>query len=454
MTKDKTVIIVGAGFSGTLLAINLLRQPHIRVILIERDSARLARGTAYGTSRPEHLLNVRASNMSAYPDDPDHFRRWASLHAGEDQSSTRFVERATYGRYLREELAHKAQQAGNGRGWIFVGEVIAAERTGPSGFSVLLGDGTELGCDILVLAQGNLPPSDIPQFRGLDPGLYHPNPWARNWLTGLASTDHVLLLGTGLTAVDALLSLDRAGFQGKVTALSRRGLRPQAHLEAGPHPTLVDRPPVDGAHLVSHVRRRAQDVGWHMAIDELRPHTQDLWRRLDLAGQRRFLRHLRPYWDVHRHRIAPSVAERLRQWEEASRLEFAAGKIGTVTPHRDRAIVEWRVRGQETARHVDAARIVNCTGPQGDIRTCADPLLRHLCESGAIRPDPHHLGLDVDRFGRAVNAEGEPQADLHAVGPLTRGEAWEITAVPDIRRQVWDMARALSHAQWVGGEGL
>ncbi len=454
MTKEKTVIIVGAGFSGTLLAINLLRQPHIRVILIERDSARLARGTAYSTSRPEHLLNVRASNMSAYPDDPDHFRRWISADTGLDQMSARFVERATYGRYLREELAHNARQAGNGRGWVFVGEVIAAERTGLSGFSVLLGDGTQLGCDILVLAQGNLPPADIPSFSGLDASLYYPNPWVRNWLSGLAPSDHILLLGTGLTAVDAILSMDRAGFQGKVTALSRRGLHPQSHLEAGPHPERIDRPLMDGARLVHHVRQRAREVGWHMAIDELRPHTQDLWRRLDMAGQRRFLRHLRPYWDIHRHRIAPVAAERLRQWEEAGRLEFAAGKIGKVTPHGDRALVEWRVRGQETIRRIDAARILNCTGPQGDIRVCSDPLLRHLCASGAIRPDVHHLGLDVDRFGRAISAAGEAQPDLHAVGPLTRGESWEINAVPDIRRQVWDMARALSNAHWVGGEGL
>lgn len=453
MSGGKTIVITGAGFSGTLLAINLLRQPDVRVILIERDGARLARGTAYGASCPEHLLNVRTSNMSAYPDDPGHFQRWIG-EEGDRDGGIRFVQRSTYGRYLAEELAANAQRAGADRLRIIVGEAVTADRRDPAGFDVTLGDGATIACDILVLAQGNLPPADIPELSALGEGLYHADPWGRDWLTGLAATDHVLLLGTGLTAVDAILSLDRAGFRGKVTALSRRGLKPQAHLDSGPCTERTDRPPVDGSLLVRHVRQRAQAVGWHAAVDELRPHMQDLWRRLDAQAQRRFLRHLRPYWDIHRHRIAPSAARRLQDWMDEGRLDFAAGKLVGALAHRDRAVVEWRVRGREERRRIDVARIVNCTGPQGDISTCPDALLRHLCARGTIRPDVHRLGIDVDRFGRAVGSDGAPRPDLYAVGPLTKGEAWEIVAVPDIRRQVWDIARALSHAHWVGGEGL
>ena len=450
--RGKTVLIVGAGFSGTLLAINLLRQPDVRVVLVERDGTRLARGTAYGTPRPEHLLNVRASNMSAYPDEPGHFERWIGLD--DEKGRIRFVERATYGRYLQEQLAEQTRTAGDDRCVIITGEAVSARRRAVSGFDVTLRDSTVLECDTLVLAQGNLPPGDLPHFDGLGSEHYYSDPWSRDWLTGLAPTDHVLLLGTGLTAVDAIVSLDKAGFTGKITALSRRGLKPQSHLAKGPHPGPIDRPVANGSHLVRHVRTRAETVGWHAAVDELRPHMQDLWRRLDHGAQRRFLRHLRPYWDVHRHRIAPEIAARLRQWEEEGRLHFEAGKVTRVIPYGNSLFVEWRVRGEERTDSVEISRIINCTGPQGDIRRCSDPLLLDLFEQGIIRSDAHNLGLDVDRFGQTLNSDGRSQTDLVALGPLTKGEAWEVIAVPDIRRQVWDIARAMTHANWVGGEGL
>lgn len=450
MRRDQVVVIVGGGFSGSLLAINLLRHDGPKAVLIERGRGHLAKGLAFGSARPEHLLNVRASNMSALPDQPDHFLNWL----GDDLDSVRnrFVARAQYGQYLHAMLM-KASADSSGRLKIVTGEAVNVRRSGAE-MRIELGDGSIIPCDALVLAQGNLPPADLPEFAGLSPDVYVPNPWRADAFAGLSVEDEVLLVGTGLTSVDVALTLNAAGFQGRITALSRRGLAPQQHLPTGPVVQKQQRPPVDGSWLVHHVRCRAREVGWHAAVDELRPHTQDLWRRAGAEGQKRFLRHLRPYWDVHRHRIAPSVAEQIGALQDERRLEFAGGKILAVEQSDDKAIVAWRVRGGDEVRRLHAARIINCTGPQGDLLKTADPLLTSLVQQGFIRPDPLHLGIDVGASGRVQNQKGIGHPNIYALGPMTRGDAWEIIAVPDIRVQAWSLARRLSSAHWVEGEGL
>jgi len=264
----------------------------------------------------------------------------------------------------------------------------------------------------------------------------------------------VLLVGTGLTAVDMALSLDQAGFAGSITALSRRGLRPRAHTETGPAVGAVSRPQAKGSHLLRAIRRRATEIGWRAAVDELRPHVQDLWRTHSPAEQDRFLRHARPYWDVHRHRFAPAVDRRIAELEAAGRLRFAAGELVAAAPHDGGARIAFRPRGGDGLEHMQVDRAINCTGPDGDLRRVPDALVADLLDTGLIRSDAHRLGIDVDHLGRVRGATGEAHDHLFAVGPITKGEAWEIVAVPDIRRQVWNLARFLADAHWVGGEGL
>lgn len=447
------VAIVGGGFSGTLLAINLLRHG-ARVVLIERDGERLARGAAYGTRDPAHLLNVRASNMGAFPDDPGHFLRWLGLGPGlglgadTGDQANRFVSRLTYGAYLRDLLATAGREAA-GQLRIIVGVAQCVERH-QGGVSLRLGDGGVVESDALVLATGNAAPADMPLFSSLSSQVVVRNPWA----DALSDAREVLLVGTGLTAVDWTLSLGRAGFAGRITAISRRGLVPRAHALTGPLVDPVAQPETRGSHLLRHVRQRSEAVGWRHAVDELRPHTQRLWRSHDAAAQARFLRHLRPWWDVHRHRLAPEVAQRIAQLQAEGRLECLAGSLISACPDGDGAQVTWRRRhasGQETRRF---DRIILCTGPQADITRNPQPLLGQLLANGLARPDAHHLGLDVDHQCHLRNTLGQSQSGLFAIGPMTKGEAWEIVAVPDIRRQVWDLARFLTNSHWVGGEGL
>lgn len=447
--NDLPVAIVGAGFSGTLLAINLLRHG-VKVVLIEREEAQLAKGLAFGTRRPEHLLNVRASNMSAFNDNLGHFLRWMGFSS--DDQANRFVSRLAYGHYLRELLIDVLAGAGD-RAQVRAGEAVGAG-FGVDAITLSLAKGEPVVCRALVLALGNFPPPSLPALAGLPPRLHFTDAWQRGALDNLDGIGNVVLLGSGLTAIDTIVSLESAGYRGRVTAISRRGLKPRSHAESGPVVKPSPEPEQSGSRLVRLVRKRAETLGWRAAIDELRPHTQHLWRRHDDVAQRRFLRHLRPYWDVHRHRLAPAVAQRVAALEDAGRVTFLAGKVTGAEVEGGNALLRWRPRGGAVEQGLTAQRVINCIGPEGDVTRACHPLIDDLLAQGRARADAHRLGLDVEQSGRLRGASGAPQEALFAVGPLTKGEAWEVVAVPDIRRQVWDLARYLGSAHWVGGEGL
>lgn len=445
------VAIVGGGFAGTLLAINLLRHDGPRATLIERRGGQVARGVAYGTAHAEHLLNVRAGNMSAMPDDPGHFVRWLEARGLGDRTS--FVPRRVYGTYLGD-LLEEARAAHGDRLTLVEGEAVALGRGG-EGWRLALADGGTIAADTVALAIGNLPPHTPP---GLDPdrmppGSYVADPWAGDVAAGLGPDDNVVLVGSGLTAIDVALTLDAAGFTGQMHAISRRGLSPRRHEDVPAAPVLREKPAGSLSALVAHVRARADAIGWRGAVDELRPVTQLLWGGADEPTRARFLRHLRPFWDVHRHRLAPRVADRIEALVAAGRLSFAAGKL--VGTHGTGPVrLSWRPRGQDAIVTTEATRIVNCTGPQGDLLRSPEPLLRHLLRAGTIRPDALRIGLDVDAQSRVIAADGTADDSLYAIGPMTRGDLWEVVAVPDIRQQNWTLARRLSNAQWVAGEGL
>ena len=442
------VAVVGGGFSGTLLAVNLVRHDGPSAVLFERNH-QPGRGLAYSTASAAHLLNVRAANMSALPDDPGHFERWAEAECGACRSS--FVPRAAYGRYLNS-LLEAAQAQAPERLQARAGEVVGIARA-EEGYRLQLADGQSVRARRVVLATGNLPAQPP---AGLDAAALGPayanDPWEAPLMPPAGPEAPVLLIGSGLTAIDAALLLREAGHRGPLVALARRGLMPRVHGEPEPVPPLAEAPAAATLPLLKQLRARSTEIGWRAAIDQLRPHTQDLWRRMPLPEKQRFLRHARAWWDVHRHRMAPEVAAQVESLQQEGVLRFVAGRILSSRRAGDGAQVSIRRRGGE-ALELEVGRIVNCTGP-GDISGSHQPLVRQLLDAGLGRPDALGMGLDTDHLGRLLAADGRPQDDLFALGPLTKGSFWEITAVPDIRRQVWSVARRLSNAHWVGGEGL
>ena len=444
------VAIIGGGFSGALQAINLLKHAGPRATLIERRDV-AARGVAYSAAHPDHLLNVRANNMSALPQDPDHFERW--LEARHPGLAGGFAPRLVYGDYLAE-LLDDARRAAPERLALVQGEAIDLAHNG-GGWRITLGDGRAIAADAVILAPGNLPPH-IPDGinpEALHPGCFAAEPWSGDIAEGLTDADQVLVIGTGLTMIDIALLLDARGFAGKIIALSRRGLSPRAHAPVTPS-SLDERPLPEAVALLRHARARSKEVGWRAAVDELRPYTEGLWAAADLDQRRRFLRHLRAWWDVHRHRIAPQVVARIEAMQAEGRLDIIAGKLADIVPEGEGARVRYRPRGQDNLVTLSVRRIVNASGPQGDLLRTGEPLLRRLLKRGLIRPDPLRIGIDVTQQSEVIGADGEPLSNLLALGPMTRGTFWEMVAVPDIRRQTWAVARKLSNAHWVGGEGL
>lgn len=380
------------------------------------------------------MLNVRAEGMSALADDPDHFARRFEAEGGHRSG---FAERRLFGRYLREILEHAI-----GIGHTEVDHSSAVEARLDDGFwRLALSDGRVLKARALALAIGNQEPEPLRAFAGAGE-RYVNNPWAeeargavRELVDNGGST---LLIGTGLTMVDLALSLDAAGHRGRIVALSRRGQVPRSHADFDPAPVELDAVPGgDVRGLWRWLRRRSAEVGWRAAIDSLRPHSHALWQGLDHDQQRRFLRHARPWWDVHRHRIAPQVAATIHSMVADGRLEIVAGRIVAADAADGGLEVEVRRRGSERSERERFDYVFNCTGPLHAMELTRDPLLRRLLDSGVVQPDHLGIGLEVDEHSRAGNR-------LWALGPLTKGRYWEIIAVPDIRGQAAEVANDIS----------
>jgi uncharacterized NAD(P)/FAD-binding protein YdhS len=438
------IAVVGAGFSGVMTALNILRRsPDAKVILFERRTP-VGLGAAYATHNPGHRLNVRAGNMTAWPDDPGHFVRWLKAR-NFALGPADFATRADYGRYLQSQVAEIAEgPAGAGRLVVTPDAVVGLE-PGGDGWRLQCAMGRSVTAHAVVLALGNPPPARPPgiseAFAASD--AYIADPW--RWDAADVPKGPVLLIGTGLTMVDVALSLNHAQHGRPMLALSRRGLAPLEH-DGAPHLTLPSPPANDLSPLqmFDWLRDAARRHGWRTAIDATRPATQTLWRGWSVKEKQAFLRHARPFWEIHRHRLAPLVARRIAAMRETGQLNLAAGKIRSLTLEADGfALCRWRGRGEKSGYVFRAASVINCTGPTGDVLASTDPLIKDLVKRGLVRPDPLRLGFDVDDHNRVRDVSGESLPTLLAVGPATRGTSWEMTAVPDIRGQAVAVAESV-----------
>jgi uncharacterized NAD(P)/FAD-binding protein YdhS len=451
MTSDRRrVIIIGGGASGVLLACHLLRRPvnDLDVTLIEKRPD-VGRGIAYYSANPDHLLNVRAANMSAFPDQPDHFWRW--LSGRRDESRVRwqecddpfcFVPRRIYGDYIAsliEPLLSDAERPG--RLQIVHGECTAIDQ-GSCGVAITLADGACLQGDFAVLATGH-------ETAPCRSGCYA-DPWIPPADAGVTETAKILIVGTGLTMIDYVLSLVLAGHKGPIFALSRHGLLPRAHRSV--QPLSIDRRDVpfgaDISRLCGWLRKvidehTAQGGDWRSVIDGIRPFTQEIWQGLSISSRRKFLEHVRAWWDVHRHRMAPEVERRIDSAIASRRLTVLAAKLCAIETDEAGALVRYRRRGTHVVETMAVDKIVDCRAVGATPFKVANPALRSLLERGLARLDPLHIGLDVAADCALVDRFGEVSGRLFAVGPLTRAAFWEIVAVPDIRNQCTALANRL-----------
>ena len=260
-----------------------------------------------------------------------------------------------------------------------------------------------------------------------------------------------MLIGTGLTMVDLVTSLLDQGHVGPIHALSRRGLLPERH---APAPAIRTGAATDLAYptapaallrlLRAEASRLAAHGGnWRSVVDDMRPFTHDIWQAMAPAERERFMRHARRWWDVHRHRMAPAVAERIAAAQRTGQLRVKAGRLRRLRLQDGHVDAAYATAGGETTT-LQVSRVINCAGPGADYARIAAPLLQDLLRRGIARPDPLQLGLDVSGAGALIGRDGAISRRLFAVGPPTRGRFWEMTAVPDIRRQCELLAATLA----------
>jgi uncharacterized NAD(P)/FAD-binding protein YdhS len=444
-----TVAIIGGGFSGSMLAVELLRrcEGNYSVVLVERGQVP-GRGVAYGTQFEGHLLNVRAKNMSAYADVPDHFVRWAQRQYSSSVKPDDLLPRRVYGQYISSQL-REAINFSHGAFRCMHGEAVSLAPMGER-YEICLADGQTLLADRVVLALGNFPPADLEipgkQFAS---SRYVSNPWSSNALTDVAENQSVLLIGSGLTSVDVAVELRARGFEGTIHMLSRRGLLPKSHNAIPFSPFRVDHAPRNIRALLRMIRAQAKAAeargsNWRGVIDSLRPVTQQIWQTLPLAEQRRFLRHLRPYWDVHRHRIAERIADQLTLQLRSGQIQIHAGRITHYQEADGRVDITYRLRKTGAVAKLRVDCVVNCTGPEGDFRRVNSPLMLDMMKRNLAQPDELSLGLNVADDGALIDSQGSPSDFLYALGPLRKGKLWESIAVPELRVQVSGLANQLS----------
>ena len=461
MEQPANILIIGGGLSGTMLAVQLLRLPGQRRIAIIEPRAELGRGEAYSAVELGHTLNGNAARMSVDPDNPDDLTQWLTAHiagGGWPESAEQdvpvselFPPRGLFGVYVQQRLA-EARAVGTLQGSTvehFCAEVVDLQVDAGS-VQLTLSDGQTLRGSQAVLATGMFPAARTPQTHSSGLNAAALDPWDVAAMRELDPQSTVLIIGSGLTMVDAVVSLEQAGHRGPIEVFSRHGLLP--HVRRQP-PAWVDFLAQDHSirtprQLLRELRRHcrdavAQGIDWQAPLDTVRVHIARLWSQATDVQRRQFVRHVRPWWESHHHRSPPLSAELIERLHQEGRLRIHAASFKGIEPGAGDAVtIRIRPRGETETSTVSGAALINSSGIEYDWRRVARPLPQQLLARGLVQPGPLALGITA-KDGAVVDAEGQVSARLFAMGPPLRGMWWESTAVTDVAAQAKALARRL-----------
>jgi uncharacterized NAD(P)/FAD-binding protein YdhS len=461
--SDTDILIVGGGLSGTMLAVQLLRLPGSRRVRVIEPRSELGRGEAYSATELGHTLNGNAARMSVDPDNPDDLTQWLEHYlagGGWPQAAQQtvpvaelFPPRGIFGLYVQQRLA-EAQDVGAQHGSSV--EHIRAEvidvQVAAEGVAVQLSDGRALQGAYAVLATGMFAAARTAQRHSSGLNAAAVDPWDVQAMRRIDPQGRVVIIGSGLTMVDALESLQQAGHRGPIDVYSRHGLVP--HVRRQP-PAWVDflaldhtlRSPRQVMRALREQCRQAQAAGidWQAPLDTVRVHIARLWSQASERQKRQFVRHVRPWWESHHHRSPPQGAALLERLRSEGRLQVLAASLQGLEMVAGAAVsVRLRFRGEARSRVISAAALINSTGIEYDWRRVARPLPQRLLERGLVRPGPLALGVAADAGGAVVDARGGVSTRLFAMGPPLRGMWWESTAVTDVALQAKALAARLA----------
>lgn len=457
--RNADVLIIGGGLSGTMLAVQLLRLPGQRRILVIEPRAELGRGEAYSAVELGHTLNGNAARMSVDPDNADDLTQWLTDYIGaggwpeSDQQhvpiSELFPPRGIFGLYAQQRLAEARAQSASSVEHVR-GEVVDLQAEDASTL-LTLDNGQQLRGGFAVLATGMFPAARTPQTESTGLNAAAVDPWDVKAMTGIDPQAPVLIIGSGLTMVDAVVSLEQAGHRGPVEVFSRHGLLP--HVRRQP-PSWVDFLGEDHRlrsprQLLREVRRQCaiaqtQGIDWQAPLDTVRAHIGRLWSQASEREKRQFVRHVRPWWESHHHRSPPLSAQLVTRLHDEGRLRIRAASFKGLEPSAEGVTIRLRHRGEQAITLVSGAALINSSGIEYDWRRVARPLPQQLLKRGLVRPGPLALGIAADASGAVLDAEGTISRRLFAMGPPLRGMWWESTAVTDVALQAKALAARLT----------
>ncbi|MGV8920072.1 MAG: FAD/NAD(P)-binding protein [Pseudomonas sp.] len=463
VVRTADVLIVGGGLSGSLLAMQLLRLPGTRHILIVETRSELGRGEAYSATQLGHTLNGNAARMSVEPDNADDLTQWLATYlaaGGWPESAEQqvpvaelFPPRGLFGRYVQQRLA-EAQVVGAHYGSTLAhvhAEAIDLH-SHADGVTITLSDGGTLTGAAAVLATGMFAAARTPQRESNGLNAAAVDPWDVRRMSQLDPQAKVLIIGSGLTMVDAVVSLQQAGHRGPIDVFSRHGLLP--HVRRQP-PAWEDFLAQDDSirstrQLLRKVREQCalaigQGIDWQAPLDTVRNHIGRLWSQASDVQRRQFVRHVRPWWESHHHRSPPPSAALLARLVEEGRLNISAASLQGVENLPGRQVqIRIRRRGDSEASYVIGDALINSTGIEYDWRRVDRPLPKQLLARGLVQSGNLALGIAARADGAVLDAQGEASPRLFAMGPPLRGLWWESTAVTDVASQAKALAMRLA----------
>jgi uncharacterized NAD(P)/FAD-binding protein YdhS len=432
------VAIIGGGYSGIACALALTRrQPTLRIAIFD-PAASLPAGIPFAAARPEHLLNVRAAQMSENADAPgdfsDYYQGFTQLDAS--AAANAFAPRAVYASYLQTRLQQGAAQASEQGGAITHQQALIT-RVSPQLRCYSQSHRWQAQHVILALGQS----AQAPQ---VDDPRWFVGPWKLQQLPKHGESDHALVIGSGLSGVDSVLSLHKLGWRGQIHMLSNHARLPAVHIDPQP-PWLLGNGFVQSAinpGMGLKVLRaelalaHASGVDWRAVHNALRPHTAAIFSGWGISARRQFLRRMQWLWTTHRHRMAPEVAAQVSALQASSTLQRHRGKMlaAHILDQDGASGIAVRAKMQGgVALPAQFACVIDARAPSADITRFA--LLRQLLADGIATACATGMALQCDSIGQLHGASG-----MYALGALRYGQLLETTAVPEIRLQ----ARAIA----------
>lgn len=452
------IAIIGAGASGTITAIQLLQKLTVpaQIYLIEKREEAVCRGTAYSSQLVYEPLNVQAGRMSIFNQLPDSFYDWVkeNKQAESDTEITKdsFVSRRWFGEYLCFQFEKAKRETKE----VSV-EIINAcchqigFQFSENAYFLQFENAESILADYVVFATGNETPSDIfsEEQQQVLGSRYISNPWHNNPFEGLKPDEDILFLGTGLTTIDHLVSLKKQNHQGAIFCFSRNGYLPLPHAPIQ-HYTFEPGNDTGGVTFTFATLKRniqkaaAQNVDWQNVIDAMRPYTSQFWRKLSTEHKKYFLKRLRTYWEIHRHRMPQASGDAIAAMQQSGQLKIGAGTFTRVEVQNNKVLFHYYSKADRQPQYFAVDRIINCTGPSNDYYQTDNTLFKQLLQEGFMKQDDLKLGIATGVRGEIIQRNGVILHNAFAVGPVRKAEEWESTAMREIRTQAENVAISIA----------